>query len=311
METEQTFEQPNEIESKMKDDEERKRKRRRNLTIGAAVAGIVIMVVVGGLLLRPRVASHKTYPTAMPAPAEFVLTISGSGTTTSILNAVKLVFEADVPGYSLNVLLGTGTGGGVEGVAQGKLDVAAMARPPKDAEAAQGVEWVEFGQSGVAVYTHPDVGVAELTAEQVAAIFSGEVANWSEVGGSDQIIILYVRDEGDSSTKALRQAVFGDMQFPETAQVLTSQADMQTAVSGTSGSVGFGSWPSALAAGVNVRAVALGGVSPGDLSYPIVGSIGIGYLAERQADVQPLIDWLLSDPGQAALREFGVISIRQ
>jgi len=212
-----------------------------------------------------------------------------------------------VPGYTLNVLPGTGTGGGVEGLVQGQLGVAAMARPPKDAEAAQGVKWVEFGQSGMAVYTHPGVGVTELTMAQVVAIFSGEIANWSEVGGANQIVILYVRDEGDSSIKALRQAVLGDTQFPETAQVLTSQADMQTAVSGTSGGVGFGSWPSALAAGADVQAVALDGVSPSDLSYPIVGPVGIGYLAGRQADVQPLVDWLLSYPGQAALREAGMI----
>jgi phosphate transport system substrate-binding protein len=250
----------------------------------------------------------KPTPAATPAPVEVVLTVSGSGTTTSILNAVTEAFETDVPGYSLNVLPGTGTGGGVEGIVQGKLDVAAMARPPKDAEAEQGVEYVEFGQSGVAVYTHPDVGVAELTAAQLAAVFSGEITNWSGVGGADQAIILYVRDEGDSSTKALRQTAFGDTEFAGSVEVLTSQSAMQTAVAGTPSSVGFGSWPSALAAGTNVQAVALDGVEPSDPSYPLKGPIGIGYLSERQEDVQPLIDWLLSEPGQMALQEFGVIN---
>lgn len=268
-------------------------------------AAILVTLALGFLT-----ACSSPTPTATPAPVEVVLTVSGSGTTTAILEGVREAFKADVPGYSLNILPGTGTGGGVEGIVQGQLDVAAMARPPKDAEADQGVAYTEFGQSGVAVYTHPDVGVTELTVAQVTALFSGEVTNWSQVGGAEQPLILYVRDEGDSSTQALREAIFGDTEFPETAQVLTSQGDMQVAVAGTSGGVGFGSWPSALAAGTDVQAIALNGVHPGDSSYPVFGPIGIGYLSERQADIQPLIDWLVSEAGQTALQEYDVIGIR-
>lgn len=227
-----------------------------------------------------------------------------------ILAAIKPAFEADTPGYRLETLVGTGTGSGVQGVIKGVLDVAAMARPPKGEEVAQGVEYVEFGQSGVAVLVHPAVGVTNLAVEQIAAIFSAQVTNWSEVGGPDQLIILYVRDEAEASTKAMREAIFGDTPFPETAQVLTSQADMQVAVAGTPGGVGYGSWPSAVANEANVRAIALDGVAPGDPAYPIFIPVGIGYLPEREADVQPLIDWLLSERGRAVLRQFDVITTR-
>jgi phosphate transport system substrate-binding protein len=267
-----------------------------------ALIGILIALVGCGTVIKATPAL-----TVVPQTS---LTISGSGTVTSILIAVKSAFEANMPGYHLKVMAGTGTGGGVQGIIQGVLDVAAMARPPKDEEAAQGVEYVEFGQSGVAVLAHPAVDVTNLTTAQVAAIFSGEVTDWSEVGGASERIILYVRDEGESSTQALRSGLFGDMPFPETAQVLTSQADMQAAVSGTPGGVGFGSWPSALAGGADMRAIALDGVAPDDPAYPISTPIGIGYLADRQADVQPLIDWLLSEQGQAVLGEFGVITTR-
>jgi phosphate transport system substrate-binding protein len=244
---------------------------------------------------------------ATPVPEKVTLTVSGSGTTTAILRAIAPAFEADVPGYNLDVLPGSGTGGGVEGIVEGVLDVAAMARPPKDEEAAQDVAYAEFGLSGTAMYTHPGVGVTNLTTEQAKAIFAGEVTNWSKVGGPDQTIILYVRDEGDSSTKGLREVVFGDTPFPETASVLTSQSDMQTAVAGSPNGVGFGSWPSAVAAGADVQAIALDGVMPNDPAYAIFGPIGIGYLTSREADMQPLIDWLTSAPGQAALEEVGVI----
>lgn len=260
---------------------------------------IVLLVAIG--------CSPSPSEKAPTTEAQFVLTVSGSGTTTAILGGVKSAFETDTPGYRLSMMPGAGTGGGVKGVTEGLFDVAAMARPPKDTEAAQGVEYVEFGQSGVAIYAHPSVGVSNLTAQQVTAIFSGTITNWSEVGGPSADIILYVRDEADSSTKALRSAVLGDTPFLKTARTLTSQSEMQEAVATTPHSVGVGSWPSALAAGVDVRAVALDGVAPGDPAYPMVAPIGIGYLSDHKAEVQPLIDWLLSAQGKTALQKFGVI----
>ena len=106
----------------------------------------------------------------------------------------------------------------------------------------------------------------------------------------------------------MRQFVFGDVPFAETAQMLTSQSDMQAAVSGTIGSAGYGSWTSAVAAGADVQPIALNGVAPGDVDYPITTSLGISYLSDRQADVQPLVDWLLSEGGRAALDKLDVIS---
>ncbi len=248
------------------------------------------------------------------APAEVSevkvkLKVSGSGSVTPILAAIQPAFEADTPGYQLDVLPGTGTGGGVKGVLQGALDVVAMARPPKDEEAAQNIEFTQIGQAAQAIITHPDVNVTNLTAAQIKALFLGQITNWSEVGGPDLSIILYVRDEGDSSTKVLRQNIVGDTPFPETtANVLTSQSDMLTAVEETPGSVGIATWPTILAKKTDVRAIAMDGIKPGDSTYFMVGPHGIGYLTNRQADVQPLIDWLLSEQGQAALREFEMIT---
>jgi len=258
-------------------------------------------------------AAAESAPSQVTAPkTQVVLKISGSGSTTAVLNAIKPAFEADTAGYRLEVLSGTGTGGGVKGVVQGVLDVAAMARPPQDNEAEQNVEYVEFGQAGQAIITHLDVGVSNLTAAQVEDIFSGEITNWSEVGGPDQRLILYVRDEGDSSTKALRSVFIDDTPFPElVAQVFTSQSDMLAAVAETPGSVGIATWPTALAQGAKVEAVTIDGVAPGNASYEMKSTLGIGFLADRRPDVQALIDWLRSEQGQTALGELDVITTGQ
>ncbi|MBN1217996.1 MAG: substrate-binding domain-containing protein [Anaerolineae bacterium] len=246
-------------------------------------------------------------PTPTPAPERVILKISGSGSVTSVLDAVAPAFEADNPGYYVEVLAGSGTGGGVKGIISGVLDAAAMARPPKPEETEQGIAYVEFGKSGVAIYAHPDVTVTNLSTDQLKAVFSGEITRWSEVGGADEPIIWYVRDEGDSSTQALRDVIMGDVPFPEAAQVLTSQGDMLIAVAGTPHSVGFGTWTTARAENARLKAIAIDGVGPDNPAYPMLATLGIGYLKNRQADVKPFFDWLLSDKGQQKLQEFEMI----
>ena len=273
-----------------------------------ALATIVLVGIV--LVLVGCGAKPASTPEPVAISDQVVLKASGSGGVTILLGVIEPAFEAGVPGYSLDVLPGTGSGGGAQGAIEGVLDVALMARPPKDEEAAQGLEFVQFGQAGMAIITHPSVGVVNLTVEQVVAVFSGEVVNWSQVGGPDEDILVFIRDEADSTTRALRQVILGDTPFSASAGMLTSDGEMMATVAATRYGVGLAPWPPASAQGIDVRAVALDGIAPGDSAYPMLLPLGIGYMPDRQAQVQPLIDWLLSERGQAALQEFDVITTR-
>jgi len=246
---------------------------------------------------------ENTAPTS-----QTVLTISGSGSVTAVLEAIGATFATDTPGYTINVLPGSGTGGGVEGIVKEVLDVAAMARPPKDEEAAQNVDYFQIGLAGQAIITHPDNEVSDLSKEQMTDIFTGKITNWSDVGGPNLPIILFVRDEGDSSTKALREFALDDTPFPDNvADILTSQGDMLNVVAGTPGSIGIATWPSALARESEVKPISIDGLEPGNPRYPMTSTLGIGYLTNRQGDVQPLIDWLGSEEGHTALEAYDVI----
>lgn len=240
-------------------------------------------------------------------PAKIVLTASGSGSVTPILEVIAPPFEAERRGYRLKVLPGSGTGEGVKGVIQKILDIAGMARPPKKEEAAQDVEFVPLGQGASAIITHPAVKVTNLSTAQVIALFAGEISSWSDVGGADLPIILYIRDEEDSNTKILRQSLFNDKPFSQAAEVLTSEANMLVAVEGTPGGIGIATWPTTLAKKTKVEAVTIDGVAPNDSAYPMLSLLGIGYLKERAEDVNPLLDWLSSQNGQAALRRLDII----
>jgi len=238
--------------------------------------------------------------------SEIILKISGSGTTTALLEAIEPTFETDMPTHNLDVMDGVGTSEGVQGVLQGTLDIAAMARPPNSDEI---VEYVELGKVGVAVVVHPTVeGITQLTTEQLIAIFSGKITNWAELNGPNETIILYVRDEKDSSTKNFRNTIFDDRPFSDTvANVLHSHGDMLLAIERTPYSIGFTTWVAALSLNSEIKAIAVDGVAPNEATYPMMNQLGIGYLAKQQTTIQPVIDWLLSEKGKQIRRNFGVI----
>lgn len=258
------------------------------------------------------IAACAPAPAPTPTPTdtpEVTLTVSGSSGVSSLLNAVQADFAAAAPGYTLTILSGTGTGGGVQGVVDGILDVAAMARSPKAEETEKGLRYLSFGSTGVAIMTHPGVTITDLSLEQLEDIYMGRITNWSELGGQDMEIILYVRDESESATIRLRELVFGDTPFPETtAGVLSSSGDMLASIEGTPGSIGFGNWIATAASSKKVKTLTLDGIAPSSDTYPITTPLGVGYVESRQTMVQPLLDWLVSETGQATLRKHGVIN---
>lgn len=267
------------------------------------LAFLVLSVMIGGC------ASSAPKPTPTPAPVkETTLTISGSGSVLALLTAAEAAFETDTPGYNLNIISGSGTSGAIKGVLDGTLDLAAMARAPKEEETKNGLQYTQFGGTGVAVIVHPNVSVDNLTQEQVKSIFMGETDNWSAVGGADLKIVVYVRDEDESATGRLRKVIVGNDPFPETvAGVLTSVGDMLTAVQGAPGSIGFATWTGVATSDKNVKAVTLDGMKPDDAKYAVILPLGIGYAEGRQDAAKPFIDWLLSDKGQTQLHQLGVI----
>ena len=254
-------------------------------------------------------ATETPTPTPVQSQSIITLTTSGSGSVTPILATIAEQFEADNPGYILEVLPGSGTGGGVRGAVDGTLDIAAMSRPPKDSEAEQGIEFTAFGTSVTAIMAHPDVSVTELTSEQLTDIFTGNVTNWSEVGGADLEIAVYLRDPEEGNTKDIREAFVGESEFAESAQILTSQTEMQNLLSSVEGAIGYGTWATALANEADVISLTIDEVSVDNPSEEIVGTMGIGYLSDRVDDIQPLINWLLSEEGQTALQVVGVSPI--
>lgn len=264
------------------------------------------------LVLSAAACGSQTSPTAVPTqtPTPITLTISGSGSVTPVLAALAPQFQADNPGYILEVLPGSDTGDGVRGTLAGVLDAAAMSRPARDTETAEGITYVEFGTSVTAVYANPASQVTALTSTQLRDIFMGRVENWSEVGGADLSIVLYVRDPEEGNTVDLRETFIGEpayAPFSAFAVLMNSQSDMHNAVASVNGAVGYGTWAAAVANEANVVNIAIDGTGIENAPESMVNVMGIGYLSEREADLQPLVSWLRSDAGKTALQALTIV----
>lgn len=259
------------------------------------------------------IAACAPQPTATPQPTDVppatTLSVSGSGSVTPVLAAIADEFQADNPGYVLEVLPGSDTGDAIRGTVEGVLDFAAMSRLARDSEVEQGIEFVQFGSTATAVMTHPDVGVTELTSEQLTDLFTGEITNWSEVGGADASVIIYVRDPEEGNTVDVREAFIGEAPFVDNAQLMNSQTDMQNAVASVEGALGYGTWATAVANKADVATLTIDGIGIENPSEELGSIMGIGYLADEKEAVQPIIDWLLSEDGQSALQAVGVIPL--
>jgi phosphate transport system substrate-binding protein len=280
------------------------------LLFRALAMGVIVLLALG---CSP--ASTAVAPTAVPTSRPNInATLSGTNIAVSIISAIQPAFEAAQTGYHLDVTARSGAGSSsgptIQGVADGKLDIAAISRPLSDEERTLKLEIAEFGQTATAIFTHPGVGVEKLTSDQVRAIFAGKVTDWSEVGGPKLPIVVFVRTEENGATTVMRKALLGKIEFAKHSQLVDKSDQLQVAVEGTPGGIGYSGWSGLLVQGTTVHPIALDGVGPTDPGYPIIQPLVLCYRPENKERVQPLIDWLRSEPGQAALHKIGVITAK-
>ena len=154
----------------------------------------------------------------------------------------------------------TGSGTGITAVSEGRCDIGLSSRSLKDDEKASGLVETVLAYDGIAVIVNPANGVEDLSLEQIAKIYTGEITNWSEVGGSDAEIVLIGREAG-SGTRSGFEEIVEVKDKCLYRQELTSTGDVITAVSQNPAAIGYASLASVKD---SVKALAVGGVTPSE-----------------------------------------------
>ena len=194
------------------------------------------------------------------APAALSGSVSTNGSTSmeKVIGALSEQFMADNSGVSVTYDP-TGSGAGIEAASNGSADIGLASRALKDEEKAGGLTETIVALDGIAVIVNADSKVADLTVEQIGKIFTGEITDWSEVGGDAGTISCIGREAG-SGTRDGFESIIGTKDACKLDQELTSTGGVIEAVAGNPNAIGYASL-SAVEGKDTIKAVTVGGVA--------------------------------------------------
>ena len=152
----------------------------------------------------------------------------------------------------------TGSGSGIQAVSEGRCDIGLSSRALKDDEKASGLKETTLALDGIAIIVNPQNPVKDLTLEQIAKIYTGEITNWKDVGGNDAEIVLIGREAG-SGTRDGFESITDTKDACQYRQELTSTGDVITTVSQNPNAIGYASLA---AIKDSVKALTVNGVAP-------------------------------------------------
>ena len=225
-----------------------------------------------------------------------VVNTDGSTSMADVMAVLEETFEGVNPDVNVNYS-GTGSGAGIEAVLAGTVDIGLSSRALKDEEKAEGAVENIVALDGVAVVVNPDNGVEDLSVEQIAQIFTGEITNWKELGGEDLEIAVLGREDGSGTRSAFEEIVGVENcvyknEYGSTGDVIGNVASNPNAIG----------YASLSAVDDTVKAVKVNGVAPSedtvkDGTYEIqrpfvmVTKEGVALSAQAQA----FLDYAMSD----------------
>ena len=209
----------------------------------------------------PAAAPETTAAPAAPAAEKLSGTVSTDGSTSmeKVIGALGESFMAANDGVTFTYNP-TGSGSGIKAVLEGRCDIGLSSRALKAEEEEQGLVGTTLAIDGIAVIVNPGNTAEDLDVETIAKIYTGEITNWSEVGGADGEIVLIGREAG-SGTRGGFEEITGTVDMCQYRQELTSTGDVITAVAQNPNAIGYASLASVKD---TVKALKVAGVTPSE-----------------------------------------------
>ena len=182
------------------------------------------------------------------------LSMNGSTSMEKVIKAVNGAFMEKNKGVTVNLNL-TGSGTGIQEASEGKCDIGNSSRKLKDEEAEK-LDATVVGLDGIALVVNPANKLEDITLQDLAKVYSGEITNWKELGGDDKAIVVIGREDGSGTRDGFESIVMGDKE-PKYAQELESTGSVINAVATTDGAIGYASLANV---DETVKALKVGGI---------------------------------------------------
>ncbi|MBY0424888.1 MAG: phosphate ABC transporter substrate-binding protein [Cytophagales bacterium] len=254
--------------------------------------------------------------------AQKTLTIKGSETLFPVVQSIKGIMGKD----TTIVISGGGSNVGMKSLMKDSVDVAMVSRNIRTQEkldaARKGKVLLStaIAKDPVAIVVNTKNPVSKLTIEQVRAIFSGEIKNWSQVGGANAPIQVWIRDEKSGTQTFFKEYVMHNEPFDAQSKKVTAHEAATDEIEKDPFAVTFVGITFTHTTGTHVKIVSIGHegspkfVQPVEnghlkIDYPIIRNLYLSYFEEDAAKVKPLISKAFSPAGQSIIREQGLFPV--
>jgi len=174
------------------------------------------------------------------------------------------------------------------------------------------------GLDGVAVIVNPANPLQNLTIEQIGKLFSGDIADWKALGGSEGAVNVYARDDKSGTFDTFKSLVLDPLglKLAATAKRYESSTDLSDAVAADPGGIGFIGLPYVrrskalgVSAGAGNPPIVPTQFTVGTEDYPLSRRLYL-YLPGKtpSRDASEFVEYTLSDSGQDVVKEIGFVS---
>lgn len=289
------------------------------ITIPLAV--LIVMVGCGSCN-----QAHSSTQLAEPANPARTIENKGSDTMVNLALAWAEAYMQERPSIRISVT-GGGSGTGIAAMINGTVNLANASRAMKEDEfeqaQANGIDPLEHivAQDAIAVVINPSNPVSRLTIPQLSDIFSGEITNWSEVGGEDRPIVLLSRESNSGTYVYFLENVIQydesikDRLFSPDTLLLPSSEGISSEVRQNPNVIGYDGLGYVTPDQKTVAIATAAGkpyVSPSEEtvnngSYPIARPLYMYTAGEMEGEVMEYLDWIWGPEGQALVRELGFV----
>ena len=244
-----------------------------------------------------------------------IVKTGGSTSVEKVMTALIYKFQENNQDVTINYEM-NGSGDGIQGVIDGKYEIGHSSRDLKDEEKAEGLTGTAYAIDGIALVINNENTASNLTKEQVKGIYTGEITNWSEVGGADAPITVVIREAGSGTRSAFGEIIgVEDEELVSTATECKDTGAVQTTVSQNANAIGYMSFSdldASMVKAVEFEGTAISTETLKDGSYTLQRSFLMVTKdgAELSPAAQAFMDFVLSDEGQKLVEDNNLITVK-
>ena len=244
---------------------------------------------------------------------------SAAGLVKALGNDFKEEYKDKYPDLEFKIT-DEDSGSAIDAVRSGKADIGLVSRAVTDEEKSLVDDVEVFAMDGIAVIANKNCNIENLTVSQAKKIFSGQIVNWSDVGGENTIINVYSREESSGTRNEFLNllglnSIFDttkEKKLTDRATVYNSSEEVKKAVAGDKSGIGYISMTALdkTVKDIAVDDVKINAQNVGDENYKLVRNFSFVLAKDESEAADDFIDWVLSAKGQQAVEAAGYVPIK-